>query len=93
MRLDVFLTSSRLIKRRSLAQEFCEKGLVRVNGTETKSAKEIKTGDVLEIERRNETTQVRVVKIPDSKQVSRYDAGTLFEVLSIKKKSEADPLS
>ena len=93
MRLDVFLISSRLIKRRSLAQEFCEKGVVRVNGTEAKSAKEIKTCDVLEIERRNEITKVRVVKIPDSKQVSRYDAGTLFEVLSIKKKSEADPLS
>ena len=93
MRLDVFLISSRLIKRRSLAQEFCEKGLVRVNGTEAKSAKEIKAGDVLEIDRGNETTKVRLVKIPDSKQVSRDDAGTLFEVLSIEKKAEADPLS
>jgi len=93
MRLDVFLVSSRLIKRRSLAQEFCEKGLVRVNGTEAKSAKEIKAGDAIEIDRRNETAQVRIVKIPGSKQVSKDDAGTLFEILSVEKKLEADPLS
>jgi ribosomal 50S subunit-recycling heat shock protein len=93
MRLDVFLVSSRLLKRRSLAQEFCEKGLVRVNGMDAKSAKEVKAGDVLEITRRNETTTVRVAMLPGAKQVSKDAAATLFEVLSVEKKAEVDPLS
>jgi len=81
MRLDLFLVSSRLIKRRSLAQEFCEKGLVRVNGLEAKSSKELKSGDTLEITRRSEITKVSVLKIPETKQVSKASASSLYEVL------------
>jgi ribosomal 50S subunit-recycling heat shock protein len=53
MRLDLYLKVSRLIPRRSLAQEFCDAGLIKINGAVAKSSKEVKTGDEIEIHRRN----------------------------------------
>ena len=81
MRLDLFLKTSRLIARRSLAQEFCDKGLVRVNETAAKSSKEIKSGDVIEIRRRDRVTKVIVVRIPTTKQVSKESAGELYRLI------------
>jgi ribosomal 50S subunit-recycling heat shock protein len=81
MRLDLFLKTSRLIPRRSLAQEFCDAGLIKINGTAAKSSKEVKTGDEIEIRRRNRITRLKVLEIPSSKQVSRAAAPNLFEVL------------
>jgi ribosomal 50S subunit-recycling heat shock protein len=81
MRLDLFLKISRLVPRRSLAQEFCDAGLVSVNDAPAKSSKEIKADDVIEIRRRNQMTKVRVARIPDTKQVSKDSAGDLYEVL------------
>jgi len=49
MRLDLFLKSSRLIQRRTLAQEFCDAGLISVNGTAAKSSKDIQAGDEITI--------------------------------------------
>ena len=62
MRLDLFLKTSRLIPRRSLAQEFCDAGLIKVNGLMAKSSKEIKTGDEMEINRRNRLTILKVLQ-------------------------------
>ena len=85
MRLDQFLVASRIIKRRSLAQEFCEKGRVYVNTTVAKSSKEIKVGDEIEIRRNTENVTVRVVKLPATKQVSKTDADMLYETRNVEK--------
>jgi ribosomal 50S subunit-recycling heat shock protein len=82
MRLDLFLKASRLILRRSLAQDFCDAGLVKVNNLTAKSSREIKPGDEIEINRRNRKTRVKVLQVPDTKQVSRANAANLYEVLS-----------
>jgi len=82
MRLDLFLKASRLIPRRSLAQEFCDKGLVKVNDAKAKSSKEIKASDVIEIKRRNRRTAIRVLTVPQSKQVSKAAAEELYEILT-----------
>ena len=82
MRLDLFLKASRLIVRRSLAQEFCDAGMVKVNGKQAKSSKEIHPDDEIEINRPNRQTKVRVLEIPEKKQVSRNDAVELYQVLS-----------
>ncbi len=82
MRLDLFLKISRLMPRRTVAQEFCDAGLISVNGSAAKSAKEVKAGDEIEIRRRNRVTVLRIVSIPDKKQVSRADAPSLYEVIS-----------
>lgn len=81
MRLDLFLKTSRLIPRRSLAQEFCDAGLIKVNGAAAKSSKEVKTGDELEIRRRNRVTRLKILEVPTQKQVSKQSAANLFEIL------------
>lgn len=81
MRLDLYLKSSRLILRRSLAQEFCDAGLVKVNNLTAKSSREIKSNDEIEIKRRNRLLKVRVLQIPASKQVSKDEASKLYEVI------------
>ena len=81
MRLDLFLKTSRLIPRRSLAQEFCDAGLIKVNGAAAKSSKEVKQGDEIEIKRRDRLTKLKVLEIPAQKQVSKQSAGNLFEIL------------
>lgn len=90
MRLDLFLKSSRLILRRSLAQEFSKAGLVRVNGTEAKPGREVKPGDEIEIRRHNRITKIRVTEIPASKQVSKSGAANLYEIISEETPADSD---
>ena len=49
MRLDKFLKVSRIIKRRTVAKEACDKGIVTINGKQAKSSSEVKIGDILEV--------------------------------------------
>jgi ribosomal 50S subunit-recycling heat shock protein len=89
MRLDVFLKLSRLVPRRSLAQEFCDAGLVELNGAVAKSSKEVKVDDMISINRRNRKTVVRITSVPDKKQVSKQAAPELFELVSDEKLESA----
>ena len=82
MRLDLFLKASRLILRRSLAQDFCDAGRVKVNDLTAKSSREIKAGDEIEIKRHNRLLKIRVLQIPKTKQVSRGEATNLYEIIS-----------
>ena len=81
MRLDLFLKISRLIPRRSLAQEFCDAGRISVNGTPAKSSKDIKAGDEILINRRGRSTKLAVVQVPGTKQVSKALSSDLYQVL------------
>lgn len=82
MRLDLYLKTSRLILRRSVAQELCNAGAVFVNGIAAKSAREIKIDDEIEIRKRNRLTKVKVLEIPTAKQVSRDKATSLYQIIS-----------
>jgi ribosomal 50S subunit-recycling heat shock protein len=82
MRLDLFLKTSRLIPRRSLAQELCDAGRISVNGTVAKSSKEIKAGDAIEIRRHERVTKIVVSTVPATKQVSKQSAGELYSLVS-----------
>ena len=82
MRLDLFLKTSRLVPRRSLAQEFCDKALVKVNGVSAKPSKEVKVGDSISIRRKNRLTTVEITAIPASKQVAKASAAELYRVTS-----------
>ena len=81
MRLDLFLKTSRLIPRRSLAQEFCDGGLISVNNAPAKSSKEVKADDVIEIKRRNRLTKILVLEVPATNQISKNSAGELYRLL------------
>jgi ribosomal 50S subunit-recycling heat shock protein len=82
MRLDHYLRASRLVLRRSVAQELCEAGAVEVNGLAARASRQVRVGDLLTIRRRGRALTVRVTALPVAKQVSRTEAPTLYEVLS-----------
>ena len=80
MRLDKFLKVSRLIKRRTVANDVSDTGRVLVNGTPAKPAKQLKENDVITIEYANRNVTVRVLKVPTG-NVSVQEAPTLYEVV------------
>lgn len=81
MRLDLFLKASRLVIRRTVAQELCDAGLISVNGVLAKSSKEVKPDDEIEIKRRDRITRVVVVTVPETKQVSKQTADGLYRII------------
>jgi len=64
MRLDVFLKASRLIKRRSVAKEMCDKGRVLVGGARAKPGREVHPGDVLTLRLSRRRLTAEVVELP-----------------------------
>ncbi len=64
MRLDKFLKITRIIKRRTIADELCKAGKVLVNGDSKKSSYEIKKSDKLEVQYFNRIIKVEVLEIP-----------------------------
>ncbi len=82
MRLDVFLKTSRLIPRRSLAQRFCSSGLVMIDGVEAKASKEVKTRDEIEIARGTIRAKYKVLNLPQRKQISKSEAAEMTELVS-----------
>ena len=82
MRLDQFLRASRLVVRRTVAQELCEAGAVSVNGAAARSSRNVREGDEISIRRRERALTVRVLTVPQAKQVSRADASSLYEIIS-----------
>ena len=80
MRLDKFLKVSRLIKRRTVANTVSEMGRVLVNGNSAKPAKQLKVGDIIEIEYSNRIEKVEVLIIPTG-NVSAQEASNLYRVI------------
>jgi ribosomal 50S subunit-recycling heat shock protein len=81
MRLDLFLKASRLCAGRTLAQKFCDAGRVSLNGHTAKSSHEVKAGDEIRLQRQQTITTVRVLAVPVTRQTSRKEAGSLYEVI------------
>lgn len=81
MRLDKFLKVSRLIKRRTVANEVSDTGRVLVNGNSAKPAKQLKVGDIITIEYANRKVEARVLKVPEN-NVSVQESSSLYELLS-----------
>lgn len=77
MRLDFFLKLSRLIVRRSLAQEVCDHGGITVNGVTAKSSRLIRPGDLIRWRQRHKVTAVRVTQIPRGRP-GKADAAALY---------------
>jgi ribosomal 50S subunit-recycling heat shock protein len=82
MRLDHYLRASRLVLRRSVAQELCEAGAVEVNGLPARASRQVRVGDLLTVRRRGRALTVRLTALPAAKQVSRAEAPTLYEIVS-----------
>ncbi len=82
MRLDMYLKLSRLIQQRTLAKEYTKAGQVFVNDVVAKSSYDVKINDVITIKRRTSITRVKVVEVPQTKQVAKKNANELYELLA-----------
>lgn len=79
MRIDKYLKVSRIIKRRTVANEACDRGSVSVNGNVVKAGYEVKLGDIIELRFGEKITRFEVLEV---KEVVRKDAaGEMFRQL------------
>lgn len=76
MRLDKYLKVSRLIKRRTVANEACDTGHISVNGTVAKASYDVKEGDTIEIHFGAKLLKVQVVSV--SEYVTKNDAAAMY---------------
>ena len=76
MRLDKWLKVSRLIKRRTVAQEACDAGRVSLNSRTAKPSAEVKAGDVVEISFGSKTIRAEVLSVQES--VRKDDAAAMY---------------
>lgn len=79
MRLDKYLKVSRLIKRRTVANEACDAGRVTVNGKTARASYDVKVGDVIEIAFGNKAVKAEVLKVADT--VKKDEAGEMFKLV------------
>ena len=80
MRLDKFLKVSRLIKRRTVANEVSDMGRDLINGNPAKPAKQIKENDIITIEYANRTVKAQILKVPTT-NVSIQEAPSLYKLI------------
>lgn len=79
MRLDKFLKVSRLIKRRTVANEACDAGRVLVNDRSAKASAQVKAGDTIEIQFGGKAVKVEILDVKDT--VRKEDAENLYRYL------------
>lgn len=79
MRLDKYLKVSRIIKRRTVANDACDAAHISVNGRVAKASYDVKEGDVLEISFGQRQLKVRVLTVKDS--VAKADASSMYEII------------
>ncbi len=79
MRLDKYLKVSRLVKRRTVANELCDAKHVSVNGKVARASLEIKPGDVIEIQMGANLTRARVLEVREN--ATKENASAMFELI------------
>ncbi len=79
MRLDKFLKVSRVIKRRTVANEACDAGRVTVNGKVARASYDVKVGDVVEITFGTRTVKFEILQVTDV--VKKEDAANLCRII------------
>lgn len=79
MRLDKYLKISRIIKRRTVANEACDAGRVLVNGKTARASYDVKVGDILEISFGTRTVKVKVTLVAET--VRKDDATSMYSIV------------
>lgn len=79
MRLDKYLKVSRIIKRRTVANEACDKGRVTVNGKPARASYEVKPKDIIEIAFGARTVKLEVTEVKEN--VKKDDVGGLYKII------------
>lgn len=81
MRIDKFLNATNVLKRRTLAQDMCESGVVFINDIKAKSSKEVKVGDIITINLLDSQKKYEVLAIPTSKNVPKSQSQMYVKTL------------
>jgi ribosome-associated heat shock protein Hsp15 len=71
LRIDKFLNSVNIVKRRSIADEMCKEGVVFINSKLAKPSKDVKVGDVIEIHYLSGIKKFEVLKLPETKTIPK----------------------
>jgi len=71
LRIDKFLNTVNIVKRRSLAEDMCKSGVVKINDRVAKPAKDVKVGDIIEIQYLEKTKKFQVLKLPTTKTLPK----------------------
>lgn len=79
MRIDKFLKVSRIIKRRTIANQACDAGRVSLNGKVVKAGAEVKVGDIIEIQFGSNVTKIEVLSLTES--VKKENAAGMYQSL------------
>jgi ribosomal 50S subunit-recycling heat shock protein len=87
LRLDQFLSESRLIKRRTQAKLACDKGLVFLDGIKAKPGKEVKPGQRLILDLASKKTELEILKLP-AKNLKKEEAKELYRIIKEEIKRE-----
>ena len=79
MRLDKYLKVSRLVKRRTVANELCDAKHIDVNGKTARASYDVKIGDVIEVAFGTKAFKVKVLEVKET--VGKNDASALYEII------------
>lgn len=79
MRIDKFLNTTNILKRRSLAQDLIKNNLVSVNGVIVKASKEVKIGDMVEIKFLQYSKKYKILAIPQNKNIPKNAKNDFWE--------------
>lgn len=79
MRLDKFLKTARIIKRRTIANEACDAGRVTVNGKVARASYDVKVNDIIEIAFGTRNVKVQVIAVADA--IKKEDASNLYKIV------------
>lgn len=86
MRLDKFLKVTQVLKRRSVAKESAEEGVIKIDGKAAKPSHEVKAGNIIEIDMWNYYKSVRVLAVPGSGSVPKAKLDEYIELIDYKTK-------
>lgn len=79
MRIDKYLKLTRIIKRRTIANEACDAGRVKVNGKTVRASYDVKMGDIIEITFGNRAVKAEVLDVKDV--IKKEDAASLYRII------------
>lgn len=79
MRIDKYLNSVNIVKRRTIAQDMIENAVVKINGVSVKASRDVKVGDVIEIAYLEKSKFYEVLQIPTQKTIKKDESHLYFK--------------
>ena len=79
MRIDKYLNSVNIVKRRTIAQDMIENAVVKINGVSAKASRDVKVGDVIEIAYLEKSKFYEVLQIPTQKTIKKDESHLYFK--------------